>query len=59
MAVEHKITLARHPNGRDQVMECSCGVRVPVRSRTDYLNQERVHLEAVKILEAENEGGRE
>ena len=55
MSVEHKITFARHPNGRDQVLECSCGIGgITVRNRTDAANQERVHLEAVRIKEAEH-----
>ena len=55
MAAEHKITFARHPNGRDQIMECSCGIEgVTVRNRTDAENTAQRHLEAAKIKEAEH-----
>ena len=58
MAVEHKITFARHPNGRDQIMECSCGVGgITVRNRTDAENTARAHIEGEKIKEAENDFG--
>ena len=54
----HSITFARHPNKRDIVVECSCGMDpIPARNGTDALRIGRAHVEGERIKEAEqNEG---
>jgi hypothetical protein len=49
--VKHKVEFARHPNGRDIVVECSCGLKITAHHRKDAMRVATQHIDA----EAEKE----
>lgn len=50
--VKHKVEFAQHPNGRDIVVECSCGFNTPSHNGTDAMRVARVHIETEAAKEA-------
>ena len=43
--MKHKIDIVRHQNGRDYVVRCSCGMKLPARNQKDALRVAQIHIE--------------